>query len=181
MKTKRTGANTAAANWWPCRIRKTPSSGTLTTNHENTMQTENDTSKPEDPPQQDAGEGCSGATCSASHLTREDEIRRVIASCCGWDDFSSAPFAGSLQYGRKPGSCSASWELPEYVRDLNAMHEAEKFIRPPYWKDFSIWESYIEALEEDPHANAETRAKAFIRAMNISLPNEIAQTRAQLR
>jgi hypothetical protein len=28
------------------------------------MQTENDTSKPEDSPQQEAGEGCSGATCS---------------------------------------------------------------------------------------------------------------------
>jgi len=30
------------------------------------MQTENDTSKPEDSPQQEAGEGCSEATCSAS-------------------------------------------------------------------------------------------------------------------
>ena len=29
------------------------------------MQTENDTSKPEDSPKQEAGEGCSGATCSA--------------------------------------------------------------------------------------------------------------------
>jgi hypothetical protein len=39
-------------------ILRTPSSGTLTTNHKNTMQTENDTSKPEDSPQQEAGEGC---------------------------------------------------------------------------------------------------------------------------
>lgn len=30
------------------------------------MQTENDTSKPEDSPQQEAGDGCSGATCSSS-------------------------------------------------------------------------------------------------------------------
>lgn len=30
------------------------------------MQTENDTTKPEYSPQQEAGEGCSGATCSAS-------------------------------------------------------------------------------------------------------------------
>ena len=29
------------------------------------MQTENNTSKPEDSPQREAGEGCSGATCSA--------------------------------------------------------------------------------------------------------------------
>lgn len=45
---------------------RTPSSGTLTTNHEKTMQTENDTPKPEDSPEQEAGEGCSGATCSRS-------------------------------------------------------------------------------------------------------------------
>jgi hypothetical protein len=32
------------------------------------MQTENDTSKAEYSPQQDAGEGCSGATCSASNV-----------------------------------------------------------------------------------------------------------------
>jgi hypothetical protein len=30
------------------------------------MQTENDTTKPEDSPEQEAGEGCSGATCSAN-------------------------------------------------------------------------------------------------------------------
>jgi len=30
------------------------------------MQTENDTPKPEDSPEQATGEGCSGATCSAS-------------------------------------------------------------------------------------------------------------------
>ena len=32
------------------------------------MQTENDTSKPEDSPKQEAGEGCSGATCSPSFV-----------------------------------------------------------------------------------------------------------------
>jgi hypothetical protein len=32
------------------------------------MNTENDTSKPEDSPQQEAGEGCSGATCCASSI-----------------------------------------------------------------------------------------------------------------
>ena len=42
----------------------TPSSGTLTTNHEKTMQTENDITKPEDSPKQETGEGCPGATCS---------------------------------------------------------------------------------------------------------------------
>jgi len=39
-------------------IARTPSSGTLTTNYEKTMQTKNDTSKPEDSPEQVTGEGC---------------------------------------------------------------------------------------------------------------------------
>jgi hypothetical protein len=47
-------------------IGRTPSSGTLTNNHENTMQTKNDTSKHKDSPQQEAGEGCSEASCSRS-------------------------------------------------------------------------------------------------------------------
>jgi len=37
------------------------------------MQTENDTSKPEDSPQQEAGEGCSGATCSAWAISSDSE------------------------------------------------------------------------------------------------------------
>lgn len=105
-----------------------------------------------------------------TNITEEDLIRRAIASCCGWSDFSSAAHDGGIQYGRKPDSCSASWEIPEYMRDLNAMHSAEKFMRPPYWNDFAIWEDYIGRFEEDPHADAKTRARAFIAAMNISLP-----------
>jgi hypothetical protein len=43
----------------------------LTTNHEKTMQTENDTSKPETELKEETGEGCPGATCSASYSTRD--------------------------------------------------------------------------------------------------------------
>ena len=61
------------------------------------MQTENDTSKPEDSPQQEAGEGCSGATCSAAFDSLETAIachsrdwsthRRdawIYGIVCGW-------------------------------------------------------------------------------------------------
>lgn len=53
--------------------------------------------------------------------------------------------------------------LPPYPTSLDAMHEAEKFLRPPHWQDFSIWQIYLNYFEEDPHANAPQRAKAFIR------------------
>ena len=73
---------TAAGRGWPgwrwsCG---TPSSGTLTTNHENTMQTENDTPKPKDSPQQESGEGCPEATCSAGLLFDDGTIMRVVKS-----------------------------------------------------------------------------------------------------
>ena len=54
------------------------------------------------------------------------EINIAIAESCGWSDFSSAGYDGSIQYGRKPLSSSASWELPNYCSDLNAMREAEQ-------------------------------------------------------
>ena len=67
------------------RGRRTLSSGTLTTNHENTMQTKNDTSKPEDSPKQEASEGCSGASCSAEVILAEvmQDIWSDRAMDCG--------------------------------------------------------------------------------------------------
>ena len=50
-----------------------------------------------------------------------EEKRILAAEACGWTDFSRADFAGAIQYGRKPLSCSASWEVPDYGNDLNAM------------------------------------------------------------
>jgi len=45
------------------------------------MQTENNTSKPEDSPEQETGEGCSGASCSAFFIGQEvihNGVKRII-------------------------------------------------------------------------------------------------------
>lgn len=42
------------------------------------MQTENGTSKPEDSPEQEAGEGCSGATCSGDAPDFITELRELL-------------------------------------------------------------------------------------------------------
>jgi hypothetical protein len=65
------------------------------------MQTENDTSKPEDSPQQEAGEGCSGATCSASCSARiENEIchaaLKKLSACC-WGQNLTQSVAGAIE------------------------------------------------------------------------------------
>jgi hypothetical protein len=64
----------------------------------------------------------------------DEQINIAIAEACGWTDFSSAGHAGSIQYGRKPGSPLASWELPRYVSDLNAMREAEQKLWSMNWE-----------------------------------------------
>ena len=83
------------------------------------------------------------------------EINMAIATYFGWD---SEKLRLLHSHGLDPS-------VPDYCNDLNAMHDAEKFLRPPYREDFSIWESYIECFEEDPHADARNRAVAFVSAI----------------
>lgn len=71
-----------------------------TTNHEKSMQTENQTSKPEESPRQEAGDGCSGATCSAwiDAATKPTGCERkvlvwVVWPQCGWPQWPEPKIA----------------------------------------------------------------------------------------
>ena len=69
------------------------------------MQTENDTSKPEDSPEQETGEGCSGATCS------------LIALAVKWIDLNDlepiTDYSGFLEWSEKAGysTCNGNIQL----------------------------------------------------------------------
>ena len=99
-----------------------------------------------------------------------EQQRIAIAEACGWTDFSSAPHEGAIQYGRRPFSCSDSWELPDYLNDLNAMHEAEKTL------DYNQMNRY-QNIELSRFVHTETtwicsataaqRAKAFLRTLDL--------------
>ena len=64
-------------------------------------------------------------------------------------------------------------ELPDYLNDLNAMHEAEKVLHG----QLNLWWNYMDALENSSvefnplgrgshiHATAEQRAEAFLRTI----------------
>jgi hypothetical protein len=103
----------------------------------------------------------------------DEQINIAIAEACGWTDFSSAGHAGSIQYGRKPGSSLASWELPRYVNDLNAMREAEMTLS--LGRDRKQWDisraefrSYLRLISGhfgSIHATARQRAEAFLRTL----------------
>lgn len=102
----------------------------------------------------------------------EEEINVAIAECCGWDTdpVEAHPWTSRGQWVIKPWDgkrelYSKIMNMPNYCGDLNAMHEAEKLLRPPFWKDYSIWQIYIDHFEEDPHATAAQRAEAFLRTL----------------
>ena len=62
----------------PPFLPRTPSSGTLTTNHDKTMQSENQPSKPKPVAKQETGEGCLGVSCSASDPYEREAAKAAI-------------------------------------------------------------------------------------------------------
>ena len=101
-----------------------------------------------------------------------EKQRIAIAEACGW----------------KPGRCPCgeelcdawktptgdNWEyVPDYLNNLNAMHEAEKVLHG----QLNLWWNYMDALEKasvefNPlgrgshiHATAAQRAEAFLRTI----------------
>ena len=104
-----------------------------------------------------------------------EELQRIkIAEACGWTDFSRAKHEGAIQYGRKPLSYSDSWEVPDYLNDLNAMHEAERVLNR------NQQNTYINILDGMPDykcpvhhdfqwccSTAAQRAEAFLKTFGL--------------
>jgi hypothetical protein len=107
------------------------------------------------------------------------EAQRIaIAEACGWNVQRKQVITSSL-IGFPPNSKSIDdWKvLPDYLNDLNAMHEAEKVLKNDeqlerYWvllvpicdpkDDCGANSRWICA-----HATAAQRAEAFLRTLNL--------------
>jgi hypothetical protein len=98
-------------------------------------------------------------------MTREEK-RVAIAWACGWTRVSNL---GNGPVGLKPPF--RGWlPLPDYLNDLNAMHEAEKVLskKKTTGNSRSQWEQYVDYLAdmcEDScpiDATATQRAEAFL-------------------
>lgn len=106
-----------------------------------------------------------------------EQQRIAIAEACGWHYSSFAAQDVKLHAilsWIRPGN--ADWQpecLPDYLNDLNSMHEAEKSLTPAQW--VSYW-SFLEPLACQPnntsilHATAAQRAEAFLRTLNLWKP-----------
>lgn len=102
------------------------------------------------------------------------EAQRIaIAEACGW---YRAPYEDSWYESawRKGSELVGEHALPDYLNDLNAMHDAEKVLLETTKKgDWRGWDSIRINLEEMVgkddvfHATAAQRAEAFLRTLNL--------------
>jgi hypothetical protein len=106
-------------------------------------------------------------------MTKE-QINIAIAEACGWTGFNPDNIPDCLQYTAR--SPSGKWGLiPDYLNDLNAMHEAENHLpsdkKEDYW--YQLYEncrrsvfSRVEDNYKMLHAAAAQRAEAFLKTIN---------------
>jgi hypothetical protein len=90
---------------------------------------------------------------------KPEQQRIAIAEACGWffmDD--------SWHY---PNGAKAL-SLPDYLTDLNAMHEAEKMLnRESGYHEIGGYGLYLVALEHNVSSTAAQRAEAFLKTLNL--------------
>jgi hypothetical protein len=95
----------------------------------------------------------------------DEEINRAIAEHLGWEKVSGG-FGIETRYKGTPSETRVTLPVPNYCRDLNAMHEAEKALTN---KD--LWEMTMQLCNivygDVPlaHATARQRAEAFLRTV----------------
>lgn len=99
------------------------------------------------------------------------ELQRIaIAEACGYRKGENEPSWWATPKGQPFKACSIK-SLPDYLNDLNAMHEAEKACLLSKGKDKALWERYDNLLFSlcggfaRAHATAAQRAEAFLRTI----------------
>jgi len=125
------------------------------------------------------------------------EAQRIaIAEECGWtwSDGEEPCYGGIYKqagwtsptgefYGGDWTCKSSSLGLPDYLNDLNAMHEAEKVLTEKRIRSYAF--ILAEVLDTSPtvdlddqflniHATASRRAEAFLRTLNLLHPTPCA-------
>lgn len=114
-----------------------------------------------------------------------EQQRIAIAEACGWvnigwqprncfDEATDRMFGNTKDWYRlaREGTVAMQDDLPDYLGDLNAMHEAEKVLQTHMAK----WWNYASQLAVmnkslghggEAHATAAQRAEAFLRTLNL--------------
>jgi len=103
-----------------------------------------------------------------------EQQRIAIAEACGWRGRDHHPLGilsdtGVYKVYSKKGYADTTL-IPDFLNDLNAMHEAEKTLTA------SQWAAYVVVLETVCHkavkvrATAAQRAEAFLKTLDLYKP-----------
>ena len=98
---------------------------------------------------------------------RYEQQRIAIAEACGWKE-TEAWLDGRRCFER--ADSNAGWDfdsLPDYLNDLNAMHEAEKTLTDKAHEEFRL--NLYDVIGDDSRlivsSTASQRAEAFLRTI----------------
>jgi len=100
----------------------------------------------------------------------DGQINIAIAKACGLTIVSDGIMHHLTPCGKKtehdPEGCLLK-ECPDYCKDLNAMHEAEKRLLSGYWMRYCECLNCLlgKSLYASVHATARQRAEAFLRTL----------------
>lgn len=103
----------------------------------------------------------------------------AIAKACGWSNLQDSdykPFGKAQLVGSHPGGSAQNLlRVPDYLNDLNAMHEAENMLTEHQWDEYEralrlvcdACSYYEGAGKELLHANAAQRSEAILKTLNL--------------
>jgi hypothetical protein len=103
-----------------------------------------------------------------------DQQRTAIAKACGWTEIDQCTCWHGVSRGYEPTVGAHKKHLPDYLADLNAMHEAEKVLTE---KGVNAWWAYVANInrnnprplgsESAVHATATKKSKAFLQTLGL--------------
>jgi hypothetical protein len=111
----------------------------------------------------------------------DSEMQIAIAEACGW---KLHPKNDSIVIPpNSPNSVQPRHTLPDYLNDLNAMHEAEEVLRNDQFNYTSYWRHLFQVVAgkewtgdigyfhfEMAHATSTQRAEAFLKTLKLWKP-----------
>ncbi len=108
-----------------------------------------------------------------------EEQRIALAEWAGWKYSPSANSSikhEAIMAWYRPGN--SPWhleQLPDYLNDLNAVHELEEKLTPLQWNDYAnkliqYWEAGGTRFAGAIHATAAHRCEALLKTLNLWKP-----------
>lgn len=99
---------------------------------------------------------------------KPEQQRIKIAEACGWRKASPQQRYWNLADLLSEKVFIDDIFIPDYLNDLNAMHEAEKILTKQQWEDYGDYlERMIDPVKGWLHATAAQRAEAFLKTLGL--------------